>query len=110
MDWIHQWIGLDWVRWLCYYGHQPGTLTNCTNESWTGRLDCYLLRYSFSLHFRFSTLKDVAYIHCCFFYFPVLTNIDYFHCYGFISYEHAALTAHMKSNSETYLMMFSPTE
>jgi len=60
------------------------------------------------MHFRISALKDVAYLFCCFFSF--LTNIDYSHCYGFISYQHAALTAQMKSNSQTYLMMFSPIE
>jgi len=38
------------------------------------------------------------------------TNIDYLHCHGFITYQHAPLTAQMKSNSETYLMMFSPIE
>jgi len=37
-------------------------------------------------------------------------GIDYLHCRGFISYEHAALTAQMKSNSETYLMMITPIE
>jgi len=64
------------------------------------------------VHFRFSALK-----RCCLFRptlllfnFSVLTNINYLHCHGFISYQHAALTAQMKSNSETYPMMFSPIE
>jgi len=74
---------------------------------WIGSDDCYVRTYD---GLRFSAMKDVAHLHCCFFYLSVLTNIDYLHCRGFISYQHAALTAQMKSNSETYLMMFSPTE
>ena len=31
-------------------------------------------------------------------FIPRFTNIDYLHCHGFISYQHAALTAQMKSN------------
>jgi len=85
MDWIHPWIGLDWI----------------VSD------DCYVQNYD---GLCFSAMKDVAHLHCCFFYFPVLTNIDYLHCHGFISYQHAALTAQIKSNSETYLMMFSPIE
>ena len=65
---------------------------------------------SFSVHFPFSALKDVAYYTAVFMYFSVLTNIDYLHCHGVISYQHATLTAQMESNSETYLMMFSPIE
>jgi len=33
------------------------------------------------------------------FYFSVLTNIDYLHCLGFISYQHAALTAQLQESS-----------
>ena len=32
-----------------------------------------------------------------------ILNIDYLLCYGFISYQHAALTAQMKSNSKKLL-------
>jgi len=43
--------------------------------------------------------------------FLILTNIDYLHFYGFISYQHAAFTVQMKSNTETKaLMMISTIE
>jgi len=65
MDWIHPWIGLDWV----------------------GSDDCYVgLQNYDGLCFFSAKQTETIQFTLLFFYFLVLTNIDYLHCHGFICF------------------------
>jgi len=102
MDWINPWIelihGLDWIG-----------SDDCHVQKYDGLSSLMLFQLNRPRLYYVIISDYLGYISMVQF-IPGFTNIDYLHCHGFISYQHAALTAQTKSNSETYLMMFSPIE